>query len=336
VKSAAEVVEPVPGTAPIPESLSVVVPTFRRPLSLERCLRALAAQTRAVEQIIVVCRADDHAGHDAAASLAHELPLALLTCDEPRLCAQMDLGVAAAIGDVVALTDDDSAPTPQWAERLMSLYREPDVGAVGGRDVLRIPTVDSRPSGKPIGIVTRGGRPLGNHHRQGVGVRDVQFLKGVNLSVRRQLWHVDLDLLGDGNQSHWELGTCLRIGRLGWRVLYDPELLVDHYPEVRAGEPQRGSHDPYSLRRDAHNELYELVRWLPSWQAALAVVRAMMVGSKDVPGIAVGFWSAAHGTGLPSVVAELRASTGGRWLALRARPRRDRWVKSAASLQARR
>lgn len=315
-----------PGAAPAPESLTVVVPTFRRPLPLERCLRALAVQTRTPDQIIVVCRADDRASVDAAARMTREMPIHVITCELPRLCAQMDLGVAYAIGDVVALTDDDAAPTPQWAERLMSLYSEPDIGAVGGRDVIHDPTVDSSARGKSVGIVTRSGRPLGNHHHEGIGARDVDFLKGVNLSVRRQLWRVDLDLFGDGNQSHWELGTCLRIRRLGWRVLYDAQLLVDHYPDVRVGEPCRGSRDRYSLERDAYNELYELVRWLPWWQAATAASRALVVGSKAVPGAAVGAWLWAHGTKPQQALAEVRAATHGRLLAIRARPWSKRWA----------
>ena len=252
--------------------------------SLERCLRALLAQTRAPDQIIVACRADDRLSRDSTARLAREVPIIqLMTCEQPKLCAQMDLGVRAAVGDVVALTDDDSVPTPAWAEHLMGLYRDPSVGAVGGRDVISDPLVDSRPVQKPVGVVTRSGRALANHHREGVGVRDVDFLKGVNLSVRRQLWHVDLALFGDGNQSHWELGTCLRIRRLGWRVLYDAELLVEHHPDARVGEPQRGSRDAYSIQRDAHNELYELVRWLPAWQSLAAILRALLVGSKQPP-----------------------------------------------------
>ena len=320
----------VPGNAPIPQSLSVVVPTFRRPVSLERCLRALAVQTRPPDQIIVVCRTDDEASRDATARLAFELPVQTVTCDQPRLCAQMDLGVASATGDVVALTDDDSAPTPEWAEKLLGLYRAPDVGAVGGRDMILDGAADSSSVGQPVGIVTRTGQPLGNHHREGVGIRDVDFLKGVNLSVRRHLWHVDLKLLGNGHQSHWELGTCLRIRRLGWRILYDPQLLVDHYPEERVGEPQRGSRDAYTLERDAHNQLYELVRWLPLGQAALVAVRSLVVGSKELPGFAVGLWLIAHGTTPRRAVDEVRSATGGRWMAIRSRPRRDRWVDSPA------
>ena len=321
--------------APVPQSLTVVVPTFRRPRSLERCLRALASQTRPPDQIVIVCRVDDDGSRDAALSVANEMPIRLVTCDQPSLCAQMDQGVAAAIGDVVALTDDDSAPTAQWAERLMSLYSQQDVGAVGGRDVIQDPTVDSTPGRKPVGIVTRG-QPLGNHHREGVGARDVEFLKGVNLSLRRQLWHVDLDLLGSGHQSHWELGTCLRIRRLGWRVVYDPELLVDHYPDVRVAEPQRGSRDAYTLRRDAHNQLYELIRWLPWWHSVTAAARGLLVGSKAVPGPAAGIWLVAHGARPRQVLGEVGSASIGRWLAIKTRPRRDRWVEVPPPEQPRR
>jgi len=324
-EAASERCELAPGTASPPRTLTVVVPTFRRPASLERCVRALANQTRPPDQIVVACRSDDQESQRAAASLARDLALEVAVCAPSGLCAQMNLGVAQATGDVVALTDDDSAPRPDWAQRLLSLYCAPDVGAVGGRDVIADASVRSSRSNRPVGIVARSGRPQGNHHHEGVGIREVDYLKGVNLSVRRQLWHVDLGLLGTGNQSHWELGTCLRIRRLGWRVLYDPELLVDHYTDDRVGEPQRASRAAERLERDAHNELFELVRWLPWWQAIAATSRALTIGSRELPGFAVALWLVAHGRPQARVLEELRAVTRGRLRALATRPRRGRW-----------
>jgi cellulose synthase/poly-beta-1,6-N-acetylglucosamine synthase-like glycosyltransferase len=315
-----------PGSLPVPESLSVVVATFGRPESLERCLRAVAVQTRTADQIVVVFRLDDPPTRERLERLAREMPIEPIGCEQPRLCAQLDLGVASATGDVVALTDDDAEPSVSWAQRLLCLYADSDVGAAGGRDVLAGPEADGEPTDLPVGVVTRGGRPLGNHHRQGSGVRDVEFLKGVNLSIRRELWHIDQGLIGSGNQTHWELGTCLRIRRLGWRVRYDPGIVVHHEPGVRAGEPPRGSRERFVLERDAHNELYELVRWLPRWQAAAAVARASLVGSRELPGIGAAVWLAAHGLPPRRVFGELRASSVGRLRALRARPRRDRWA----------
>ena len=293
-------------------------------------MRALANQTRPPDQIVVACRSDDPESQHAAAGLAHDLALEVAVSAPTGLCAQMNLGVAHATGDVVALTDDDSAPRPDWAERLLSLYGAPDIGAVGGRDVIADPRVRSSRSNRPVGIVAPSGRPHGNHHHEGTGVRDVDYLKGVNLSVLRHLWHVDLGLLGTGNQSHWELGTCLRIRRLGWRVLYDPELLVDHYTDDRVGEPQRASRAAERLERDAHNELYELTRWLPWWQAIAATSRAFAVGSRELPGVAVALWLTAHGRPCSQVRDELRAGTRGRFRAVGAHPRRGRWTAGRA------
>ena len=39
--------------------ISVVVPSYRRPDALARCLPALLAQERAADELIVVVRADD-------------------------------------------------------------------------------------------------------------------------------------------------------------------------------------------------------------------------------------------------------------------------------------
>jgi GT2 family glycosyltransferase len=310
----------------MPASLSVVVPTFRRAQSLEACLRALAAQTRAPEQIVVACSADDQASQQLTRSLAREIPVELVISEHPNVCAQMNRGVTAATGDVVALTDDDAMPRAEWAARLLGLYATPLVGAAGGRDVISGGEAISGPRQEAVGVVTRSGRAIGNHHREGVGVRDVDFLKGVNLSVRRELWHVDRGLLGGGTQMHWEIGTCLRIRRLGWRVVYDPELVVDHRPAARVDAPTRSSRGPSSLEWEAHNELYELMRWLPRWHGAIAASRAFAIGSKHRPGLVAGAWLAMHGSTPREALTEVRFATAGRWRAVKARPRRDRWA----------
>lgn len=299
----------------------MVVPTYGRPASLARCLAAVAAQTRLPEQVVVACRADDQLTFDALPSLTDIIDFEVVSTAETRLTAQMDLGVGATTADVVALTDDDAAPHEDWIERLLALYGEPNVGAVGGRDAIADPTVDSMPVNSPVGVITWRGRPLGNHHREGHAIRDVDILKGVNLSLRRPLWHVDQDLMGRGNQSHWELGVCLHVRRLGWRVLYDPAIVVDHFTEARVGEAQRAVRDAYAYERDAHNELYELVRWLPRWQWPIAAANALLVGSRAEPGLLVGMWLAASGTPRTAGLDAMRASMRGRLAALRARPR---------------
>jgi len=316
----------LPGTLPQPQTISVVVPTFRRPESLERCLYALGRQVRRADQVVVVARSDDEVTRSACAALRNQHAFEFVQTRATALADQMATGGARAWGDVVAFTDDDAAPRVGWLGQLLRHYDDPTVGGVGGRDViLRYPADRGPARRRRVGVVTASGRLIGEHHLVRTGARSVDFLKGVNLSVRRALWHIDTGLVGIGNQTHWELGTCLRIRSAGWRLVYDPEILVDHYVADRIEEPQRGSTNSYTVARDAHNELYELVRWLPAWHAAIATARALLVGSRAAPGLASAAWLASRGSHRRDIAARTAYATSGRMRALCALPRRHRW-----------
>jgi len=45
--------------------VSVLVPTYRRPTDLLKCLQALAMQEMPATEVLVVCRTDDQDTHDA-------------------------------------------------------------------------------------------------------------------------------------------------------------------------------------------------------------------------------------------------------------------------------
>ena len=50
-------------------SISVMVPTYRRPADLKRCLDALRAQARPADEVLVVARPEDDATHRALESV---------------------------------------------------------------------------------------------------------------------------------------------------------------------------------------------------------------------------------------------------------------------------
>lgn len=129
---------------------SVVVPTYRRPALLDRCLAALVAQdldpdTHPYEIIVV-----DDAGCDETrrqvegwATLA-PVPLHyLLTKERHGPAAARNLGWQAARGEVIAFTDDDCIPTPDWLRAGLAVFdaagqAEHVVGA-SGRVVVPLP-----------------------------------------------------------------------------------------------------------------------------------------------------------------------------------------------------
>lgn len=88
--------------------VSVVVPTYKRPQSLARCLDALERQVRPAQEVLVAVRVGDLASQEVVRARAE--PVRLVPVERPGVVAAMNAGIDASSGDVVALTDDDAAP----------------------------------------------------------------------------------------------------------------------------------------------------------------------------------------------------------------------------------
>jgi glycosyltransferase involved in cell wall biosynthesis len=266
--------------------ISVVVPTYKRPESLRRCLDALVHQQTPAAEILVVVRAEDLAGQAVVRS--YEQPVRLVLVERPGVIAAMNAGGYVSTGDVVALTDDDAAPHPDWLERIGATYEtDTRIGAVGGRDWIYKQGVLQDGTASAVGTINLFGRVTGNHHL-GVGPpRDVDILKGVNLSVRGELLRrvrFDERLIGVGTEHHWELSLCLTLRRLGLRVVYDPRIAVDHHPQPRVDDSRRFS--SRELRDATHNETLALLEYLPAWRRALFLAWAFAIGTGTAPGLA--------------------------------------------------
>ena len=119
--------------------VSVVVPTHGRPVLLSRCLEALAAQSlpRVDYEVIVVSDGPDARTRAALERSACAVRyLALPQRGGPA--AARNAGWRAALGDIVAFTDDDTVPSRDW---LRAGLAELDSGcdAVAGRVVMPMP-----------------------------------------------------------------------------------------------------------------------------------------------------------------------------------------------------
>jgi GT2 family glycosyltransferase len=294
---------------------SVVVPTYRRPDALARCLDALSRQSKVAEEVLVVARREDEESQRCVRERGESsvrLVLIDVPAGQPGFVAALNAGVAASRGEVVCLTDDDSEPWPDWISRILASFAsDPAIGAVGGRDwVYQGERLEQGGEG-PVGTVSWWGRAVGRHHL-GVGpARDVAVLKGVNLSARGELIRqlgFDRRLHGRTTEHHSELGFCLRLLRMGYRVVYDPAIAVDHRPRPRVAEArERGERD---LRDAAHNETLAMLEHLSPAGRAAHLAWAIGVGSRAAPGLAVSLGTLLGGEG--ARLALLRGNLGGR------------------------
>ncbi len=278
------------GAVPAELTCSVVVPSYRRPHHLRRCLSALLEQDILPAEIIVVARVDDRDTHAIVADAQRNTDIvSLATVDRPGVIAAMETGVAQATADIVAFTDDDARPRKHWLAGLTAALQEDRrIAGVGGRDNLgHDPAITG---GRTVGELRWFGRVAGNHHLGTGPRRAVMVLKGVNCAYRRDVLEqlgFDHRLRGDGAQVHWELALGLAIVRRGWRLLYDPAIVVDHDEAPRLSGQRLAPLDveATSVADAAFNEALILTEHLSGPRKLAYLVWSSVVGHRDSPGL---------------------------------------------------
>ena len=124
-------------------TVSVVIPTFRRPESLDRALRSLLAMrgVPAGTEVVVV---DNDAGASAARTVAlaaksASLPIRYVHEPAAGVANARNAGVRAAEGELIAFLDDDETASPDWLAHLLDTQARFAADAVFGPVVAAIP-----------------------------------------------------------------------------------------------------------------------------------------------------------------------------------------------------
>ena len=115
--------------APETPDVAVVIPTARRETRLAFALDALARQTLAADRFeVVVVRAEDPGPKvDAPEGLRVRF---LSAAGDSGPAAKRNIGWSATDAPLVAFTDDDCRPAPDWLERLLAAADREAGGAV--------------------------------------------------------------------------------------------------------------------------------------------------------------------------------------------------------------
>lgn len=270
--------------------ISVVIPTYRRPTDLARCLEALSKQTRLPDEVLVVVRDTDIETLTLLETF-NLLPVQTLIVTVPGVIAAMNLGWSKAQGEIIVSTDDDAAPHSDWLAKIEAYFlSDPQIAGVGGRDwQYQGSRLKEEGSRKIVGKVQWFGRVIGNHHLAVGEAREVDVLKGVNMSFRRTAiegLQFDERLKGTGAQVHFEMSLTLPLRRRGWKIIFDPCVAVDHYPAQRFGEDQlhRGQFSALPLSNATHNQTLALLDYLSPIQRLVFLVWAIAIGTRDMPG----------------------------------------------------
>jgi len=270
--------------------ITVLIPTYLRPQDLARCLKALQKQIRLPDEVLVVVRDTDAETWALLNTFNSDpsLPLCPVTVKITGVVAAMNAGMDVAQGDIIAITDDDAAPRSDWLARIEAHFLADDrIGGVGGRDWMYCGAELVEGSCEVVGRVQWFGRKIGNHHL-GIGdPREVDVLKGVNMSYRRAAiegLRFDERMRGTGAQVHFEIAFSLAVKQAGWKLIYDPMVSVDHYRAQRFDEDQRDKFNSIAFTNMVHNETLALLDHLPPARRSVFLIWAMLFGTRDALG----------------------------------------------------
>jgi glycosyltransferase involved in cell wall biosynthesis len=264
---------------------TVAIPSYRRPDLLRRALEGLMIQERPVDEVIVAARREDEDTQRVAHELQGKLPINLQIVEGPGMITPVNRAFDTATGDIVSLIDDDAVPHPDWARRIVEAFdAEPDLAGLGGKDHVFVDGEWWNGQAKVVGIVRWYGLTVGNHHLGFGPRRNVDVLKGANMSFRMAALgkcRMDTRLRGLGAQWCCDLKLCLDLRAQGRRLAYDPAIVVDHYPGPRFDEDKRISFHPSAYENRIFNMTLALLEYLRPPGRMLLLLYAFSIGIKN-------------------------------------------------------
>jgi GT2 family glycosyltransferase len=209
-------------------SVSIVIATYNRCQDLKECLRTVFdLETKPLEVIVV-----DSNSADDTAKAKDWFPIKYASTRERNREHARNLGISMAKGDIVAFLDDDVIVSREWLSHLVEPYSDGRVGGVGGRVIPYGASgrAYARTGRREIGKVFRSGLVIGNFDFPSENPVEVDSFIGCNMSFRRELLlrvgGFDEKYVGTGYRDDTDL--CVRIRRLGNKLLYQPKALVQH------------------------------------------------------------------------------------------------------------
>ena len=229
--------------------MSIVVCSYNRADRLSATLQALDRQTIRDRLEVVIVDDASIPSVDADQVSRYGAKLVRLEVNKGPAAARNN-GAAASFAPIVAFTDDDCRPAPEWASSLLSAYDDRNVGAAGGPVVgssqsryLERYFICKQPFGPLEATLGRSSSLMYRfwlYARENIaprtpaGERDAYLLAGANLSFRREVFDV-LGGFDDGIRTGEDGDICYRFHQefpdLSIRLM--PNAVVEHDYDVR-------------------------------------------------------------------------------------------------------
>jgi glycosyltransferase involved in cell wall biosynthesis len=192
-------------------TVSVIIPVYNEESHLRACLDALAMQTIAPDEVIVV----DNNSTDGTAAIARSYSFVKLISEPQQgLYFSRNTGMAAATGTVLGRIDADTVVDTHWVARLHELFADTAVQAVTG----------------PVGYydvpLPRQNRLMAHMFFKGAMALSYTFMFGCNMAIRRKTWQLIVKDLCNEPFLLEDMDIVTHLDQRGIVPVYDKRLSV--------------------------------------------------------------------------------------------------------------
>lgn len=222
-------------------TLSLIIPAYNEEDRIIGCLEAIAAQTVAPDEVIVI----DNNSTDSTVKITQRYPFVTLVKESRQgIVFARDKGFSLAIGDIIGRIDADTILSQDWVEKVKLFYADPthaNQALTGGGYFynIRLPRFNGWAQSQ---FAFRLNRFIVGHY----------ILWGSNMAFPAALWRaVKADVCHD-NQVHEDLDVAIHLHRLGHPIIYSAQLRVGVYLkrvwEDRSQQAEHLSRWPLTLK----------------------------------------------------------------------------------------
>lgn len=275
------------------EDTTILIPTYKRPEKLRTCVQSILGGTLLPREIVLVHRSGDEPTVDVIdelATTATDVTITKARVDEPGHIPPIKEGLSHCSTEITCLLDDDTEVKEHWLEELLKPFDDPSTGVVGGPAVM--PGMEEKSSEPDAGQLRFYGRTGGGLMWLTDGaVREVDTVPEGNSAWRTKLLRT-IDIPGylyEDDSKFYGLYLTLSVKQRGYRVRFNPDAFVWHYPGRRDSTLKREDMD----RRHwifARNYALIALQKMPAYQSILYFIHAFIVGTVGD----VGFLRAAY------------------------------------------
>ena len=265
-------------------TISVLIGSRNRPHVLKKCIESVLVQDHQAFEIIVLDDASkDKSAYSRTIANYSDPRLRLIRSERPLgVSGSRNLLMQQATGDIFFVIDDDAYIEHESSlSRIVDIFKEKqDVGIVACK--VQNHGVVERPYNVPFSQKILRRDPAVIEKGQYVG-----YFVGTAHAIRREV----IDMCDGYNANLFfgeeELDLSYRAISKGWRIWYEPSILVHHVPQPSVVGKGRGDDE---LLHHVKNRLYLAWRYLPA--RYIAFYLAVWLGKYFCDAVKKGFLGA--------------------------------------------